>query len=269
MQRRDVKRQRKQEARRASAVAAQIRKRVTHPHQATVFPAGRLLMLTRVAPAGGSGTARHPHEGGKGQAAKRGLLGRAAAGDEATSQEGGRGRAGKALPDEAGGRTAKHATPSHVAAEAPGLPRPHRQRGARREVEPLNSRERRGRGQRDQSTAGGGRTVDSGNGQGGDDAPWINGREALSSAPEIAARSDVGARGAMAISSAAAAVEGTEPPSSGAGGSAGGWRLQAYDRREMAVLDVRPSMLRDHGFDRYDVALRAVQAGAAGGGGQD
>lgn len=38
-----------------------------------------------------------------------------------------------------------------------------------------------------------------------------------------------------------------------------GWRLcRRLDRRRLSVLDVRPSMLRDHGFDRYDSALRAL-----------
>jgi len=46
------------------------------------------------------------------------------------------------------------------------------------------------------------------------------------------------------------------------------WRLRdRFDRRSLAILDVRPSMLRDHGFDRYDTALRALLHGSTTTGG--
>ncbi len=57
------------------------------------------------------------------------------------------------------------------------------------------------------------------------------------------------------------------PPAAGARGKAaeeGGWSLRRLDRRELAVLQVKPSMLRDHGFDRYDAALRALSGLEAG-----
>ena len=39
----------------------------------------------------------------------------------------------------------------------------------------------------------------------------------------------------------------------------GGWR-SVDDRRALGVLRLRPSMFRDHGFDRYERALRGLIA---------
>eukprot|EP00962_Isochrysis_galbana_P023912 scaffold7297_cov125-Isochrysis_galbana.AAC.2 len=233
MQLRDAGRQRKQDLRRASAVAAHIQRRIRRPHHATTFPPGRLLMLSRVPPSAAKPPGTSCNKGG-----------------------------GRAARVEVGGDAPR--SPALAEAQDLHAPVPHHHRGASGAGRLKAGLMRRGREGRGAAAAGGGWQVGTAGGQGGNRHPATSGRGPVGASPGTAARDAADARAATDVSSAAAAA-GTDPPDGRTdGASAGGWRLQPYDRREMAVLDVRQSMLRDHSFDRYDLALRAVRASAPG-----
>lgn len=192
LSKRDKTQQRRLDRRRAAAVAAHRRRRISRPLPATAFPPGRLLVLTRVAPLAGARRCMTRHGSGTRVIP---LPMKASTGAEERAGSGASGSNGGTRRD--GLYSGRHRSTRSTGTAASVSAEP---------VQPEVS----GDGPEEHTTA----------------------------SPHI----------------------GTNTVAPEADALAGGWRLERYDRRRLAVLDVRPSMLRDHGFDRYDTALRAVSA---------